>query len=170
MKRTRLSDPYAVHLDSHVEYAANKVISCLTVRLAEYLWLYYPDARQVLITTSLVTGRAEPVQILGPDNEPLWQAGGSGWEPGGTDGPLGHLLRQGLVARHEERIHGDIALLGVMLPLGFQWSSPWPERGIRSTRPGVHWEVTLPESTDRLSYVVEEELDAEAIQSEGQEA
>lgn len=162
MTRTRLSDQYAKTLDGRVRIGTDRLVKDLAMRMAEHLWLHYPGARRMLITIDDVTGRAEPMQILGDGDKPLWSVDGPGWEPGGDNGPL-HSLKPGDAAdRHGARIHHDIALLGTLLPEGTQWHEPWPGQGIRSTVPGADWEIILPTSTDRLQHLAEVRLDKEA--------
>lgn len=158
MARGHLSDEYAQHLDGQVEWDAVRLAHQVIVRLAEYLWLHYPGARRVLIATDDITGRAEPVQIIGEDERPLWSVDGPGWEPGGDNGPLQSLAPGDAADRHGALIQNDIALLGTLLPEGTQCASAQPGRGIRSTVPGADWEVTLPTRTDRLQFLAEEKL------------
>lgn len=158
MGRTHLSEEYAKLLDSRARIRADRLVDDLIARLAEYLWLHYPDARRVLITIDDITGRAEPMQILGEDDRPLWSVDGPGWEPGGDNGPLQSLAPGDAADRHGARIHHDLALLGTLLPEGTQWSEPWSGQGIRSTAPGADWEIILPTSTDRLQFLEEEKM------------
>lgn len=162
-RTTTLSKEYAESLDGRVTWGADSLITRLIERLAEYLWLHYPDARRLLITTDDVTGRAIPVQIIGEDRTPLWSIDASGWEPGGDNGPL-HSLEPGDAAdRHGARVHHDITLLGHLLPEGTDWAtSEFPGYGVRSKTPGADWEIILPTSTDRLQYLDEVRLDKEA--------
>lgn len=165
MKRTRLSDQYSTYISSRIRHTTDTLIERLTTRLAEYLWLHYPNARRVLVTVDDVSGVAEPVQILDGDDKPLWSIDGPGWEPGGANGPLYSLEPGDAADRHGAIIHSDICTLGVLLPLGTQWRDAWPGRGIRSDRSGVEWEIMLPLSTDRRQLLVEQELDKEAEQA-----
>ena len=167
MKRTKLSQEYADRLDGAVRWDADRLAGRVITRLFEYLWPHYPDASSLLIATNDVTGRAEPVQILTADGTPIWSVDGPGWEPGGDNGPLHSLAPGDAADRHGAIIHHDIALLGMLLPEGTDWSGTnrFPGCGIKTEAPGADWEILAPSSTDRLMFLSEEKLDREAGRS-----
>lgn len=158
MSRTDLSEEYAKTLDGRVRMCTDQLVQHVVARVAEYLWLHYPGAQRVLIAIDDVTGRAEPVRILGKNERPLWSVDGPGWEPGGDNGPLHSLVPGDAADRHGARIHHDLALLGTLLSEGTQWLLAWPGRGARSTAPDADWEILLPNSTDRLQFIEEENM------------
>lgn len=166
-QRTHLSKEYARKLDGGVQWDADRLTERVIVRLFEHLWLHYPDASSVLVATDEATGRTEPVRILAADGRALWSVDGSGWEPGGSGGPVQSLKPGDTAARHGERIAHDIALLGRLLPEGSIWSglNRFPGRGIKTDVPGADWEILAPSSTDRLQFMAEVKLDREARSS-----
>jgi hypothetical protein len=153
---------YTDTLDGRVKWEADSLIRRLIERLAEYVWLHYPDAHVVSIGLNPDTGHSEPILIEGTGGQVLWQVDGPGWEPGGSNGPLFSLAPQDAADRHGARIHHDISLLGLLLPEGSQWISEAPGQATRSSVNGADWDICFPSSTDRLQYLAEVKLDKEA--------
>lgn len=163
MNRARLSSIYAKTLDGNVEREADRLAKALVVRLAEYLWIHYPDASLVHVTTSNVTGATELGAILDYKGKVLWAVDGSGWEPDADTGPLLQPVED--VELHRERIRDDVNTLGTILPLATQWSTSFPGRAVRSSLSSVTWEIRMPSSTDRHLHMDEQRLDREAQRS-----